>query len=107
MQDGRRPVGRERVVERIGLADITLNQWSPSHRPAMTGDQIVENDRQEAALRQELAGMAPDVPGSAGDQNRARVRPRHRHGPSRPGSGNAILDDRRQDRVARRRTNPV
>ena len=60
----------ERRSEFAAFREAALDQRSPAHRLALTARKIVENHRPVSGTRQYLAGVAADVTGPTGDQNR-------------------------------------
>src|SRR5262249_56164581 len=51
------------------MGDMANDQRSPFHRPIVAGAQIVEHTRFVAGRRKSLTGVAPNVTGSAGDED--------------------------------------
>jgi len=69
MDDGLDPERLQRFRNSRAVGDISRDQRTPFHRPAVAGAEIVEHDRRVAGSGQRLAGMAADITGAAGDQN--------------------------------------
>jgi hypothetical protein len=57
----------------IGIQQIRFDQWAPLNGPAMPQGQVVQADRQITGRCQCFAGVAADIAGAAGDQNRYRL----------------------------------
>ena len=70
MDDGRDPVLFENAVDECAISQIAFGERSPLGRPSVPVDEVVEHDRFETRLGDQLGGMAADVPSAARDQHR-------------------------------------
>ena len=71
MHHGNRLVTLDRRVELSSVGDVADFERGPFHRPLMTMKEVVIDHREETARGQSLAGMRPDIAGTAGDEDRA------------------------------------
>ncbi len=69
MQHGGGAMAPQDGFDAAAVADVALFERPPFHRPAVTGRQVVVDDRQEARPGERLADMAADIAGAAGDQD--------------------------------------
>ena len=58
--------------EQTGVLDIALVKWHRfGHRPAKAGDQIVDDCHRPTGIGQGEHGVAADIAGTAGNEDRA------------------------------------
>jgi hypothetical protein len=69
VNDGAHAVVAKDAVEDGAVANISFDERPPARRPAVSVDQIVEDDRLETGLRRSLRRLTPDVARAPDDQN--------------------------------------
>src|SRR6516165_7358386 len=57
------------------IPNIAANEWTPSDRTVVPGDQIIEHDGLAPCARQRFGRVTPYIPGSSGDQYVSHFRP--------------------------------
>jgi hypothetical protein len=72
MHHGADAVVSHRRDESRAIGEVGFDERAPAHRLAMSARQVVKGDRPVAGACQGLAGMAPDITGAAGHQDRSR-----------------------------------
>ena len=68
MHDRIKPLRRKHGIERGAIANVSLDQWSPAHRLAMTEHEVVEYDTLMSRCGERFGAMATDIAGTTCDE---------------------------------------
>ena len=63
-------VGADDIAQPVGVCDVAVLEGTPAHGVTMAVAQIVEHNRRVAGRVQRLAGVAPDITRTTGDEDR-------------------------------------
>jgi len=73
MHDSIDLLGTKYGIKRHGVADITLDQSTPSYKFTVPGRQIIKHDALVPLCSESLGTMAADVTSASGDQDASHV----------------------------------
>jgi hypothetical protein len=67
---GRHAMLTNDAIDERAIADLSFDQWTPTRRPAMSVDEVVEDNGLEARPRHGFGRLTSDVASPSDDQNR-------------------------------------